>query len=83
MNNNPKSTASSGRNQVFDINNSGAMVGRYNFDFAFIYINGIFKDVKDPIYAIRVEGINDYGYVSGEANAFYPNSSKLFTAHCQ
>jgi hypothetical protein len=83
MINNPKGTASGGGTQVFDINNLGVMVGRYNFDFAFIYVNGIFKDVKDPIYAIRVEGINDYGYVSGEANAFYPNSSKLFTAHCQ
>jgi uncharacterized membrane protein len=71
--------------QVLDMNNSGVMVGRYNVDFAFIYSNGVFKDVQLPNYAVsRIDGINDSGYVTGQATAlFYPYSSKLFTAHCQ
>jgi hypothetical protein len=71
--------------QVFDINNSGVMVGRYNFGFGFMYINGVFKDVQVPNYQVTsLDGINDYGDVTGRAEAqFYPYTSKLFTARCQ
>ncbi len=83
---NPKGTVGpDASTQVYDINSSGVMVGRYNFGYGFIYINGTFKDVQVPNYQVTsVDGINDYGDVTGTANAlFYPNSSKLFTAHCQ
>jgi hypothetical protein len=83
---NPKGTVGpDASTQVYDINNSGVMVGRYNFGFGFIYTNGVFKDVQVPNYQVAsVDGINDYGEVTGTAIALSPpNNSKLFTAHCQ
>jgi hypothetical protein len=71
--------------QIYGINNLGVMVGRYNFGYGFIYINGVFKDVQVPNYqVVSVNGIDDYGDVTGTAISLsYPNNSKLFTAHCQ
>jgi uncharacterized membrane protein len=83
---NPKGTMGpDASTQVYDINNSGVVVGRYNFGFGFIYVNGVFKDVQFPNYQVAsVDGINDYGDVTGTAIALSPpNNSKLFTAHCQ
>jgi uncharacterized membrane protein len=78
---NPKGTPGGGGTQVYDINGSGVMVGRYNFDFGFIYVNGKFKDVQVPNYQFsNVEGINGYGDITGIA---YGSDSALFTAHCQ
>ena len=49
----------------------------------FIYINGVFKDVKVPNFAAsRVNGINGYGYITGIAYAL-PGSVTAYTAHCQ
>ena len=77
---NPNGTR--GGTQVYDINGSGVMVGRYNFDFGFIYINGTFKDVQVPNYQFsNVEGINGYGDIAGIA--YQSGDSALFTAHCQ
>jgi len=71
--------------QIYAINNLGVMVGRYNFGYGFIYINGVFKDVQVPNYQVAsVNGINDYGDVTGTAISLAsPYNSKLFTAHCQ
>jgi hypothetical protein len=82
---NPKETVGpDASTQVYDINNLGVMVGRYNFGYGFIYINGVFKDVQVSDYQIAsVNGITDYGDVTGTAISLSsPNNSKLFTAHC-
>ena len=50
---NPKGTVGpDASTQVYDINNSGVMVGLYNFGYGFIYINGVFKDVQVPNYQV-------------------------------
>jgi uncharacterized membrane protein len=76
----PKGTP--GGTQLYDINSSGVIVGRYNVDFGFIYSNGIFKDVNVPNNQFsNVEGINGYGDVTGIA--YGSGNSALFTARCQ
>jgi len=47
----------------------------------FIYINGVFKDIKAPDgYATTTSGINGYGDVIGEIMV---SGSTGYTAHCQ
>jgi hypothetical protein len=75
----PKSTEGTFLN---DINGSGVIVDSYENagnSFGFIYINGVFKDVKGPNgQASSVAGINGYGDITGTA---VPGVA--FTAHCQ
>jgi hypothetical protein len=66
-----------------DINASGVIVGSWGIPNngvggGFLYVNGGFKDVKGPnVQVWTVDGINDYGYVTGTS------SGGSFTAHCQ
>ena len=79
---NPKGVG--GGTYLDDINNSGAIVGDYfpnENPQGFIYINGVFKDIKAPGgYATTTAGINGYGYVTGEIMV---SGSTGYTVHCQ
>jgi len=79
---NPKGVG--GGTYLNDINSSGVIVGNYfpnENPQGFIYINGIFKDIKAPGgYATTTSGINGYGYVTGEIMV---SGSTGYTAHCQ
>ena len=60
-----------------DINSAGVIVG--SAGGGFLYVNGKFKDVLGPNGELTeaVNGINDYGYVTGTSSA------GSFIAHCQ
>ncbi len=79
---NPKGVG--GGTYLDDINSSGAIVGDYfpnENPQGFIYINGVFKDIKAPGgYATTTSGTNEYGYVTGEIMV---SGSTGYTARCQ
>ena len=55
----------------------------YGFPHGFIYMNGVFKDVKVPNSpSSTLDGINGYGYVTGTAYGS-GGVQVVYIAHCQ